>query len=328
MDAADRLELYSLVEDPVRWEAMIRREIELARTDPTARTVIESIYCDEDREAAFERFRTGLELARIVGLFRRFHVALDARICEIGGGGGWLGWALSREGYRGVEMLEPNSAFISGTGYLRTRPDAAGIRIWNDLDAFYGDPTRYDLVLTHNCVHHFRGLAYVAACIRQKIAPGGRWIMIREPYAETAEALYRTLETHPYSQKYGIYEFAAPASHYVESMDLAGFSLDAVVPAGYANGALDHYVLDEGAPGNRAKTRIVDGLLAVAPGASGAALPGRALREPVPRAEAPLLHAPAGDALPPARAAVKGDAARPQGQAQGQAQVGVERAGP
>jgi hypothetical protein len=265
MDAGDRLKLYSLVEDPVRWEAMIRREIELGRTDARAQLVIESIYCDEDREAAFERFRTGIECARILRLLEYFGVPKTARICEIGGGGGWLGWALHRAGYRALEMLEPNSAFISGTGYLRTRADAADIKIWNDLDAFYADPSRYDLVLTHNCAHHFRGLAYVASCIRQKMGLRARWLMVREQYAESAQDLYSLLSTHPYSQKYGIYEFGTPASHYVESLELAGFSLEAVVPAGYANGALEAYIQEEGGRKAKLKTRLVDELLARSP---------------------------------------------------------------
>ena len=252
----------------MRWEAMIKQEIELARTDSAARAVIESIYCDEDRAVAFERFRTGLEFATILRIFRHFRIPREARICEIGGGGGWLGWALWREGYRGVELLEPNAAFVSGTGYLRTRPDAAGIRIWNDLDAFYADPGRFDLVLTHNCVHHFRGIAYVAACLRQKVVEAGRWLMMREWYADTAEELYRMVGQHPYSQKYGLYEFPHPASHYVESVQQSGFALEGVVPARYANSALDSYHLEEGGPWNRLGTRAFDALLERAPAAS------------------------------------------------------------
>lgn len=265
MDAAEQLKIHALVEDPERWEAMIRREIELSRTDPAARAVIESIYCEEDREAAFERFRSSLELTRIIKLLEVSGVRRDARICEIGGGGGWLGWALHHAGYRHLEMLEPNAGFITGTGYLRTRPDARDIRIWNDLDAWYGDPGLFDVILTHNCCHHFRGLSFVAAAIRQKVAPGGRWVMLREWFADSPEELYRQLTHHPYSQKYGVFEFPYPASHYVESLEIAGFTLEAVIPARYANGVLDSYVQREGGVLNRAGTRAVDAVLAKAP---------------------------------------------------------------
>lgn len=265
---ADRLKLHSLVEDPARWEAMIRAEIERGRSDPAARAVIEAIYCDEDREAAFERFRDGPEAARTLELLARLGVRKDARIVEIGGGGGWLGWTLRLAGYTRLEMLEPNGEPISGTGYLRTRADAADIRIWNDIEGFYGDPGRYDLVLSHNCVHHFRSIAYVAACIRQKLAPGGRWLMVREQFVDSAEELYRMLDQHPYCQPYGVFEFGYPASHYVESIELAGFELLAVVPSRYANGVLASYVLDEGSRGNRLASRAFERLLSTAPAVS------------------------------------------------------------
>jgi 2-polyprenyl-3-methyl-5-hydroxy-6-metoxy-1,4-benzoquinol methylase len=265
MDAADALDIHGLVEDPERWEAMIRAEIDRGRTDPAARLVIESIYCEEDRAASFERFARSAELARLLGLLRRLGTPLDARICEIGGGGGWLAWALHRAGYRRLEMLEPNGHFISGTGYLRTRPDAADIRIWNDLDAFYADPGRYDLVLTHNCVHHFRDVSGVAAAIRKKLVPGAPWLMVREYYADTAAELYRLLQDHPYCQRYGVYEMAHPASHYVEAIELAGFTLEWVVPAGYANGVLDGRGFEEGGPRNRLGSWAFDRLLAAAP---------------------------------------------------------------
>ncbi|APR80545.1 Hypothetical protein A7982_05892 [Minicystis rosea] len=268
MRAPDRLQIHSLVEDPDRWEAMIRAEIERARTDPAARAVIEAIYCEEDRAAAFARFREGPELARILALLSRLGVPRDARICEIGGGGGWLGWALHHAGYHRLEMLEPNDRYISGTGYLRTRSDAQAIRIWNDLDTFYADAGRYDLVLTHNCVHHFRSIGYVAAAIRQKMAPGARWLMLREWFADTAEELYQRLHDHPYSQKYGVFEFPYPASHYVESVEMAGLDLECVVPAGYANGLLDGSGSTEGTSLNRFGSRVIEGLVARAPAAT------------------------------------------------------------
>ncbi|MFT3764841.1 MAG: methyltransferase domain-containing protein [Minicystis sp.] len=268
MEAPDRLKIHSLVEDPDRWEAMIRAEIERGRADPGARALIEAIYCDEDCAAAFDRFLRSPELPRILGLLERLGVPKDARICEIGGGGGWLGWALHHAGYRHLEMLEPNGHFISGTGYLRTRPDAAGIRIWNDLGAFYADPGRFDFVLTHNCVHHFRGLGPIAASIRQKMEPGARWLMIREQYADSAEELYLRMAQHPYAQGYGLFEFWYPASRYVEEVELAGFDLVWVVPAGYANGVLDGTCTQEGGRLSRLRARAFDLLLDHAPEAS------------------------------------------------------------
>jgi hypothetical protein len=190
-----------------------------------------------------------------------FGVGADAAVCEIGGGNGCLAWALRQAGYRRVSLLEPNPHFITGTGYLRTRADARDIVIENDLESWYESSRTYQTIITRNCVHHFRNLAWTAACIRQKIVPGGRWVMFREPFVETARELYRFLHGHPYSQAYGVFEFAFPPAHYVESLELAGFKLKAVVPAVYANGCLSRYETQPGGAWVRRLTAAVDVLL-------------------------------------------------------------------
>ncbi len=311
MDPAERLTLHGLVEDPDRWEAMIRREIEIGKEDPSARALVEAIYCDEDRDRAFERFRGGTELRAFVRLLGRLGIGREQRICEIGGGGGWLGWALHREGFR-VEMLEPNPCYITGTGYLRTRRDAESIRIWNDLDAWYASPDRYDVVLTHNCVHHFRGTSFVAASIRKKLVAHGRWLMSREWYADGPDELYRLLATHPYSQKYGLYEFPYPATHYVGALEFVGFALEAVVPSGYDGGVL------EGPEGRRSiktrlATRLTDEVLERAPATTAWAFRLEAAMNKIRRRRTRRFSRPA--AMLFRRVELEGDAQRPPGDA-------------
>lgn len=257
----DRLELFGLVEDPDRWERLIREENRRARIDPVARAILESMYWELDRGRAFERFRNSLDFFHIRRLLGRFGIGPDDTVCEIGGGNGCLAWALRQAGHRRISLLEPNPHFITGTGYLRTRADAQDIRIENDLESWYRSPSTYKAVITRNCVHHFRNLAWTAACIRQKIAPGGLWVMFREPFVETARVLYRFLHGHPYSQAYGVFEFALPVAHYVESLELAGFSLKTVVPAGYANDCLARYEPSRGGRWTRRFTAAIETLL-------------------------------------------------------------------
>lgn len=264
-DASDGLDLFNLVEDPARWEAAIVAEQERARRDPEAARILASIYCEEDRETAFARFRDSFELDVLDGLLRRVGVGPSRSICEIGGGPGWLGWGLRGRGFTSIEMLEPNGHHNTGTGYLRTRQDARDITIWNDLGAWYADDRRYDAVITHNCAHHFKNLSHVAACIRKKIAPGGAWLMVRESYADSAAELYYLLRSHPYCQRYKLFEFSMPAAHYIEALEIAGFRLSAVVPAGYANDTLALYVEGPGGLRNRLATRLIDAALAAAP---------------------------------------------------------------
>jgi hypothetical protein len=257
--------LHALVEDPDRTEAAVQQEIERARTDPGAREVLEANYLDADRQAAFERFRRSFEFERLQRLLGLLGVERTARICEVGAGGGWLAWALHTSGFGKLDVLEPNASRVTGTAYLRSRPDAAGIRIFDDLTAWHHDATRYDLVLTRNCVHHFRGLGLIAAAVREKLAPAGRWLMLREWYAERAVEVYELLRQHPYAFKYGLYEFPHSVTRYVDAVEGVGFALAAVVPAHYANGALGDCATTAGGWPIRAATGLLDQALVRAP---------------------------------------------------------------
>jgi hypothetical protein len=188
-----------------------------------------------------------------------------ARVCEVGGGSGFLSWALHTSGFAHVDLVEPSEAFVTGTGYLRTRADARGIRVWNDLGAFHADPGRYDLLLTRNCVHHFQNIAFAAACLRGKLVPGGRWLMVREWYAETPRQVYAALREHPYALRYGLFEFPYSVRHYVSCVTAVGFTLGAVVPGRYGGGALETYAATEGGTLARAWTVLADAVLRAAP---------------------------------------------------------------
>jgi SAM-dependent methyltransferase len=260
--------LYRLQEDPVLFERAIQQEIALGETDPNARLVVESIYCDADRAAAFQRFRDGLEFRAITCLLDAFGVRRTDRICEIGGGPGYVAWALADIGFQHLTVLEPSAEFITGTGYLASLGDACPLTIINDLDAFYGSPETYDVVLTRNCIHHFRNITYVAACIRTKLKPGGRWLALREWFADSALEVYQMLRGHPYVSKYATYEFPYSAAQYVEALEMAGFHLRAVIPNGYAASVLSAYVTEPGDARNQRTTELTNRVLAKFPQAT------------------------------------------------------------
>lgn len=260
---SDQLEIFHLKEDPDRWEALINTETELARTDPAARAVVESMYWETDRALAFQRYLDSLDFKHLLHILKIFKVSFKKPLCEIGGGSGQLSWALSQSGFQDVTLLEPNPRWITGTGYLQTvASGAAGqLTLSNDLDAWYASPAKYPAVITRNCVHHFKNISMTAAAIRQKLAKGGLWFMVREWFADSPGELYRKLGEHPYCQKYKVYEFPFPAAHYIEATQMAGFRMVAVVPAGYANNSLSEYVNDEGPPSTRRYTRTMTSLL-------------------------------------------------------------------
>ena len=262
----DDLSLFPLREDPDLWERLIEAENENAKSDPVAAKVLESVYWESDRDLAFRRFHESLDFQSTLKLLRLMGIDKNQPTVEIGGGSGFLSWALSQEGYQDISLLEPNPNYITGTGYLRSRPDATQIEIEHSLDAFYESDKMYQTVITRNCVHHFPNIAFVAAAIRQKMAPGGKWVMIREPFVESATELYQFLQGHPYSQAYGVYEFGFPASHFVQCLELAGLRLRSVVPAHYANNSLGLYSNDRGSRRNRIFSDVVDRVLSLMPG--------------------------------------------------------------
>jgi hypothetical protein len=132
---------------------------------------------------------------------QKFGVVRDHTLIEIGGGRGFLTWALHRAGYR-IDLLEPNALWNTGTGYLRSREDAEGIEIFNDHLAWHAKPLYYDVFITKNCIHHFQNIGMVAASLRQKLSAGGKWFAFRKQFADTPKELGEALAIHPHCQRF------------------------------------------------------------------------------------------------------------------------------
>ncbi len=267
-DALDRLEIAELRERPRLWERVIRRQQQEARSDGQVRLLLESLYLTEDRAGDFERFRKSREFAAVLRLLDIFGAAKGARICEVGAGPGYLSWALLKEGFEKLEVLEPNAHRVTGTGYLRSRADAAAIAVHDDVAAWAQLRGRCNVLLTRNCIHHFENITRAAVMLRRGLAPGGKWLAIREWYADSAGELALNLGSHPYCQPYKMYEWPYPAAHYASAVALAGFRLEAVVPIDYDGNCLASY--SEGPPSaaSQAATAEVERLLRESPGAS------------------------------------------------------------
>jgi hypothetical protein len=260
----DEVNVTTLREDPDLLEKVIVGQHPQIASNESVADLLRSIFLLPDRDADFDRFAKSIEFATILRLLRTFGVMPDRRLIEIGGGPGFLTWALHRVGYR-IDLLEPNALWNTGTGYLRSREDVKGIEIFNDHLAWHATPLRYDAFITKNCIHHFQNIGMVAASLRQKLSAGGKWFAFREQFADTAKELGEALARHPYSQRFGTYEWFYPAHHYVESIELSGFRLDAVVPAGYANDCLGTFSEGPQSDVSRRLTDRLDALLAQSP---------------------------------------------------------------
>jgi len=264
----DALNIFGLEESPETLERVISEQQQRYATDPAIRSLLDSIYLEADRSCAFDRFFHSYEFRTICKILNLFRVERSVRLCEIGGGPGFLASSLARSGYTRVELLEPNPHYNTGTGYLRTRPDAAGIRIHNDLKTWHAVTERYDAVITKNCIHHFKNIAQAAASIRQKMHDGALWFAFREWFAESPRELYMQIATHPYCQRYGLYEWPYPSWHYAEAIEIVGFRMKAVVPANYANNCLGLFQENEGEDAVRDWTTRIDKALTDNPGAT------------------------------------------------------------
>ncbi|SMF42343.1 hypothetical protein SAMN02982917_2116 [Azospirillum oryzae] len=264
MDQADQLDLLRLREDPATYEQAILQLQEDAAQDSAARFILESCYLEADRAGAFARFRKSREMTAIRRLMSILNVDLTMGVVEVGGGPGFLAEALAKDGGLNVALLEPNGEMVTGTGHLRAHcPDT--LTLWNDLSAWHADVARYGLLVTRNCIHHFPNISFVAATLRQKLIDGAIWFAVREWYADTSQELYQQLKTHPLSQRFGLYEWPFPARHYVEAIEIAGFELLAVVPAGYDGDCLCSYAEAPPDAETSARTQAFDALLGSCP---------------------------------------------------------------
>jgi 2-polyprenyl-3-methyl-5-hydroxy-6-metoxy-1,4-benzoquinol methylase len=256
------LRIATLEENPKKFEAIIADQHRQYDTNEHIKSLLDAIFLEEDREIAFSRFFNSNEFKTIVKILSLFGTTPDKTVCEIGGGPGFLTWALCKMGYQNISLFEPNDQYNTGTGYLRTRQDANDIRIFTTMPEWHTqNPQLYDAIITKNCIHHFTNMSQMAALIRQKMQPHGYWFAFREWFADSHTELYQLLADHPYCQPFDLYEWPYPAHHYVDAIEMAGFKLCTVIPYDYANNCLGTYSEAIGNKKNQAWTTEIDKLL-------------------------------------------------------------------
>lgn len=259
------LKILSLKEDPDKFEDIIVQQQNLCDHDAQLKILLESIFLEKNRDLAFDRFIKTNEFKTILKLLSYWNISAKHRLAEIGGGPGFLSWALYQSGYPHIELIEPNPHYNTGTGYIRSRQDSQQIVLHNQLNQWHSHADPYDVIITKNCIHHFQNIAQSAAIIRQKMRPEGLWFAFREWFADTPEELYSQLKNHPYCQPFNIYEWPYPASHYAEAIEIAGFKLLAVIPYDYANNCLGTWSEEIPSEQNQKFTHAIDELLQTNP---------------------------------------------------------------
>lgn len=262
-DQLDALNFIDLKDDWVKFEEIIVRQH--AEGNKEINDVLKSIYLNEDRAESFNRFLNSREFHYIKHLLSVLGVKPLERICEVGGGAGYLSWALHQTGYQYMTLFEPNPSKISGVAHLKSLPEAANIHIYSDLHEWHSNKAQYDVILTKACLHHFGNISQVAASIRQKMPIGGRWIALREQFSDTPQELAVLLRDHDYCQKHNLYEWGYTAAMYVEALELVGLRLTAIVPSFYANDCIGTNLENPDTEESLKFTAEIDGLLQHSP---------------------------------------------------------------
>lgn len=222
-------------EDPDKWEAALMRAFEEAKVDPELERLLATHYLEQDLAASFVSFRKSGVPEMIDSLLLRLGVSRQTSIADIGCGRGHAAYAMFKLGYEHVTAMDPNSRWYTGTGYLQSLADHR-IRIVNELDKWKKINGEHGAVISSGTVHHWQHIPRTAIETRRTMAPGAYWLMIAEYFANSAREFIDLLNSHPTATRYNSYEWAYPASAYVDLFQTAGFLLVGVIPLRYKGG--------------------------------------------------------------------------------------------
>lgn len=219
-------------EDPDKWEAAVMRAFEEAKSDQELAQLLETHYLQQDLAASFTLFRNSGVPEMIDALLLRLGVARHTPIADVGCGRDHAAHAMFKLGYKRVTAMDPNTRWYTGTGYLRSLTDHR-IKIVNDLDQWKKITGEHGAIISSGTVHHWQHIPQIAIETRRTMKPGAYWLMIAEFFANSSREFIDILNAHPTATRYGSYEWAYPASAYVDLIQTAGFLLVGVIPLRY-----------------------------------------------------------------------------------------------
>ena len=237
VDEVDSLHVAESFEDPRAWEDCVVRAHSEAARDPELSAVLRASFLQQDRQQAFADFHASPQANGIAEFIARFGIQADSEVCDLGCGPGHLAYSLFERGFRRVSAMDPNGEWNTGTGYLRSVV-GDGVQIINDLEQWRGITARFDAILSQGTIHHWQHIQRAALDARRAMKPGAMWFAFSEYFANTAGELARAIRLHPTASRFRSYEWAYPASAYVDLIQSVGFALVAVVPYFYGRNRL------------------------------------------------------------------------------------------
>jgi SAM-dependent methyltransferase len=200
--------------------------VQWLREDPAHEALVRDCYYDDPLVEAARRFSQSDEWVGTRALLpRAAGWALD-----LGAGRGIASYALAHEGWR-VAALEPDGSAVVGADAIRSLArdqalDVTPVRQYGETLPF-GHAT-FRLVYARAALHHARDLQQLTSEVARVLAPGGRFVAVREHVISDAGQLDEFLRTHPLHRLYGG-EHAYRLDDYLTALKTAGLAVGRVL---------------------------------------------------------------------------------------------------
>ena len=216
--------IQNLHESPDAKGKAIFEENRLSLSDPRLHEFLRAHHMQTDRRSALKEYLESASTHRVIAVIERFcNGNKKLAICEIGAGDGFLAFALIKAGFTNVDIVEPSSDSITGTGFLREINPEEQIVIYNDLESWYRSTKRYDILITNACIHHFQNPLFVILQVRLKSHLNTMWLAFNEFIAADYADTMTQLLNHRHATLYGLYEFPYSPHFYRQMFYYAGF---------------------------------------------------------------------------------------------------------
>ena len=204
--------------------------IQLIRTKPDYKNLVEKAYFDEDLVLNVERFRSSEEYAATVSLIKE-HAPTAKSILDIGSGNGISAIAFALDGFD-VTVSEPDASDTIGAGAIRKLKAHATIANMDIHEEFAEniqfDGKLFDIVYVRQAMHHAYDLNKFISNLAGLIKPGGHLFTIRDHVIYNEEDKKWFLQEHPLHKFYGG-ENAFTQSEYETAITTAGLTIKKVL---------------------------------------------------------------------------------------------------
>ena len=204
--------------------------IQLIRTKPDYKDLVEKAYFDENLVLNVERFRSSEEYSGTVSLIKEYAPTAKS-ILDIGSGNGISAISFALDGFD-VTVSEPDASDTIGAGAIRklkAHYNIANMDIHEEFaENIQFNGRLFDIVYVRQAMHHAYDLNKFISNLAGLIKPGGHLFTIRDHVIYNEEDKKWFLQEHPLHKFYGG-ENAFTQSEYETAITTAGLTIKKVL---------------------------------------------------------------------------------------------------